>query len=99
MNIHDFSPNDREQLELMAANFKKATGFNLLDFTQECTKRGKMTELEAQRLRASFHVFVGAFDATPMSDLEIPRWMRLHCQKCDQSNCPIFKLTNTKEEK
>lgn len=92
MNLHDFNPSNREQIELMIANFQKAKHFNLLNFTTECIKRGKMTELEAQKLRMSCHTFVGAFGTTPLSDLEIPRWMMVHCKECDQADCPILKL-------
>ena len=92
MNLHDFNPSDREQIELMIANFQKVKHFNLIDFTTECVKRGKMTELEAQKLRMSCHVFVGAIGTMPLSDLEIPRWMMMHCKGCDQTDCPILKL-------
>lgn len=91
MNLHDFNPSDREQIDLMVANFQKAKHFDLLDFTTECIKRGKMTELEAQKLRMSVHTFVGAFGTTPLSDLEIPRWLITHCKVCDQTDCPILK--------
>jgi hypothetical protein len=78
----------------MIANFQKAKHFNLHDFTTECVKRGKMTELEAQKLRMSVHTFVGAFGTTPLSDLEIPRWLITHCKVCEQSECTIYKKVN-----
>lgn len=95
MNLHDFNPNDREQLELVAANMKRQKCFSILEFTEECQKRGKMTDLQATKLRMSVHTFMGAFGLQTLDTIEVPLWLEKHCSVCEEE-CPVKVFLKSK---
>ena len=61
---------------------------NMLKFTEECQKRGKMTVLQAAKLRMSVHTFVGAFGLQTLDTIEVPLWLKKHCSVCEEE-CPV----------
>lgn len=95
MNLYDFNPSDLEQLELIAANMKTTKSFNILEFTEECQKRGKMTDLQASKLRMSVHTFVGAFGQQTLDTIEVPLWLKQNCSVCSEE-CPVKGFLKSK---
>ena len=82
-------------LELIAANIKSTKRFNILEFTEECKKRGKMTDLQAVKLLMSVHTFVGAFGSQTLDTIEVPLWLQNHCSVCEEE-CPIKGFLKSK---
>ena len=63
---------------------------NVLEITEACMARGKMTMRKAIALRASVHVFIGAFGDTSLFDVDFKQWMEEHCTECEHRvNCPV----------
>lgn len=62
---------------------------NVLEITEACMARGKMTMQKAIALRSSVHVFIGALGSTSLFDAEFKQWMIEHCESCDQKDCPV----------
>lgn len=60
----------------------------LYEMIEHCQKRGKMTELEAQKLRSSIHVFVGPSGQKSLAAYDVPAWLETHCKNCPE-NCPV----------
>lgn len=79
--------------DLDVLDFGNLHGLNILSFTKECVKRGKMTNLEAIRLRHSVHIFVGSFGLESLDEVEVPRWFNKHCRACDQTDCPVYRTS------
>ena len=65
-------------------------GPSVEEFTEICMSFGRMTSQEAAGLRRSNHVFVGAFGTTPLSSLEVGKWVRLKCESCSETDCPVY---------
>lgn len=62
---------------------------NVVEITETCMARGKMTMQKAIALRSSVHVFIGALGSTSLFDAEFKQWMIEHCKSCDQKDCPV----------